>query len=1244
MQPDLIRIVNQKPPRRPSRLKKFLLWALAGVALYAILGFLVLPPLVKSALVKQLTERLHRQAEIRAVKINPFLLTVTIEGFLLKERTNSAQFVSFDKLLLDLEVISLIKRGPVLREVRLIAPNLKIIRNEDFSYNFTDIIEAPALPPAQAPPPPSKPFLFSFNNIQIERGAIEFDDRPKHARHTATDMNIAVPFVSNLATYVNIYVQPAFQANINGTPVALAGKSKPFLDSRETVLDINISDFELPKYLEYVPMDLRFTMPSGKLDARLALSFIQYRDKSPAVQLRGTMAVKTLSVRELNMAPVLEFPLLAVDIDSVDVFSKKAKLRSILLQAPKLYVRRDKSGTLNFRSVLPAKTADRSESEAADIKQHPKPPPSAPLQIEVAEARVTDGEISFTDNGPEKPFRTTVQALNIVVQHFSNIRNQPTAIEASLRTDGGETLRQTGSFMLDPTSAEGSLDLQRLRIKRYAPYYRSQLLFDVEDGIVDLSTRYRYSQETEHDKGDHDTRPPRARQDGPFAQAALSDLSLVAKALRLKHREDKQEFLKVAAFSIKHTDIDLTKRTLVLGAVSTQQGNIDVRRDRDGTLNLANLVAAPQASTEQKPAARTKAQPAPTNPDAPRWVVTLKRLAVDRYAVRLEDHLSEPPREFSANLVSLVIENVSTAKNTKGKASLQVVLNKSGQLSATGSLGLDPLAAGLDLDLKNLELAPLQPYVPGTIKIAVTGGLVSAHGNLAFVKSAENISAGSFTGDVSIIKLNTIDKAHSEDFLNWQALDVKGIRAGNHPLQVEIKEITLKDFYSRLIVNADGTLNVQGLIQREAKSESGALPEALPPQKTDIPANQPSGPQEAAAEAAPAVIRIETVNLQGGNVSFSDHFIKPNYSAKLTQLAGRITGLSSEEIQKADVDVRGQLGTGAPLQIAGKINPLGKDLFVDLQVDFKDIDLSPLTPYAGRYAGYAIEKGRLSLTLKYLIDHRRLSAENKVILDEFTLGDKVDSPQATKLPVPLAVSLLKDRNGQINLDVPVTGSLDDPQFSIWGVVGMVLTNLLTKAATAPFALLGSLVGGGQELNYIEFDSGESRLGSAAQEKLQKLAKALYERPALKLEVAGHVDLMKDQVVLKRRQFERKLKAQKLSEMAKTGAPAVPLNEVKIEPNEYSKYLAMAYKKETFPKPRNFLGLPKDLPPAEMENLMLTHIEVTEDDLRQLALERAQAAKDYLLKSAKIEPGRISLNTAPTVLTEEKHSRVDFSIK
>ena len=311
------------------------------------------------------------------------------------------------------------------------------------------------------------------------------------------------------------------------------------------------------------------------------------------------------------------------------------------------------------------------------------------------------------------------------------------------------------------------------------------------------------------------------------------------------------------------------------------------------------------------------------------------------------------------------------------------------------------------------------------------------------------------------------------------------------------------------------------------------------------------------------------------------------------------------------------------MEITGKVRPFKSNLFVDLKATLRDFNLSPLTPYSGTYAGYKIEKGSLSFDLTYLISGKKLDAENKVVIDQLTLGDRVESPQATNLPVGLAVTLLRDSDGKINLDIPLTGRIDDPEFSVWRIVVQVIVNILTKVATAPFALLGSLFGGGEEMSYIEFDYGSPVVAEPGMKKIETLAKALKAKPALKLEIVGGVDLERDREALIRNQFERKLKVQKLNELIRKGEKVESVDAITIEKQEYDRYLQRAYSAEKFPKPRNFLGLEKSLPNEEMEKLMMTHIVVEDGDLRLLATKRAESVSDALLEEGEFDAGGFS---------------------
>jgi hypothetical protein len=555
------------------------------------------------------------------------------------------------------------------------------------------------------------------------------------------------------------------------------------------------------------------------------------------------------------------------------------------------------------------------------------------------------------------------------------------------------------------------------------------------------------------------------------------------------------------------------------------------------------------------------------------------------------------------------------------------------------------------VEAQGIDVLPFQPYLADRVNFLLTSGNIGTKGNLVFDASGDGPAKVNYDGSVDIADFATIEKSNSNDLLKWKLLNLNALQFNLEPFKLSIGEINLGDFYSRLILGADGKMNLQKLTPQgeETKTEP-------PPEKTAAKApaaKAPDKPEPAAPAAATPdkAITIGKINLTGGNVNFTDLFIKPNYNANLTSVQGTISELKPET--PGDLNIQARLDNAAPVEIKGKINPLSKELFLDIVADAKEIELSPMTPYSGRYVGYGIEKGKLSFNVKYKLENRKLSAENKIILNQLTFGERIESPDATKLPVLFAVSLLKDRNGVIDIDLPISGSLDDPQFSVGGIVWRIIVNILTKAVTAPFSLLGAVFSGGgsgEELSYVEFDNGRATLNDAAKSKIATLAKALNNRPSINLELLGRVDPASDIEGLKRVGIERKAKAQKLRELVRQGQAQRSVDDVQFEKDEYPKYLKAAYGEESFPKPRNLIGFALDLPVAEMEKLMMQNAKATDDDMRQLASQRAQAVRDDLLATGQVGADRLFIVAAKPLTSDEqaklkgRPNRVDFNMK
>ncbi|MBL8418489.1 MAG: DUF748 domain-containing protein [Dechloromonas sp.] len=692
------------------------------------------------------------------------------------------------------------------------------------------------------------------------------------------------------------------------------------------------------------------------------------------------------------------------------------------------------------------------------------------------------------------------------------------------------------------------------------------------------------------------------------------------------YRVDLGDRLRIGRMAAKGVQLDLHGHRIDVAEANTHELRLRLVRNKEGKIEwvsspiLKTVRTARQELADERP-----------------WLAGVGRLVVDDLAVRVEDQTTSPVAVQSIDGFTLTADNLSTEPGKKGSISLKSQVNQKGSLRAEGSVQLMPLKTALKVETQAVPILPLQPYFTNYLNIELTRGLLSNVGEVNVEMAKEGLNAA-YKGSLTLGDLVAVDKVNNADFLKWKSLYLGGIDFRLQPMAVNVGEVALSDFYSRLILSKEGRLNLQDIVRTSggAAKPDEATPSAAAPKAAD--------PAPASKQAA-VPVRIGKVTLQGGTVNFSDFFVKPNYTVNVTKVAGRVSGLSSTADTVADLELRGSYANSAPVQVVGKLNPLAAKSFLDIKAEVKGVDLVAFSPYSGKYAGYNIDKGKLSLNVAYKLENKQLTADNRLFIDQLTFGDKVESPDATKLPVNLAIALLKNNRGEIDLNLPISGSLDDPEFSIGGLVVKVIINLFVKAVTSPFALLGSMFGGGEELSNIEFAPGRATVNDAATKRLESLAKALTERDSLKLEITGRADPEADKEGIKRVAVDRAVKAEKLKDQLKKGGEGGSVDAVEVTPAEYPVYLQRAYKEAKFPKPRNLIGMQKDLPVEEMEKLMLANTPATDDDVQQLALRRAENVQGWLINEGKVPSERLFLvEPKAEAGDKDKGSRVDFSLR
>lgn len=922
-----------------------------------------------------------------------------------------------------------------------------------------------------------------------------------------------------------------------------------------------------------------------------------------------TLDVDGLSIKERESEEVFfGFDNLHLNLDSASLFKGGLVVGEVRLVNPRVSVVRFSDQRYNFSDLL--ETPEQKQSS----------PARAPL-FSVSNIQLSGGQVFFDDR--PKHEQHEVRRLEISLPFISNMAFAlDTFVEPSFsaQIDGAQVhaVGKSKPFS-DSLESELSFDLNDLELKQYVPYAPVKLPVQFRSGLLDSALKLSFRQDK--------ARAPAVHLSGA---AAIRNLDI--------RGQDGGALIALKRFDLALESGDLMARRLAVGRVVLDSPDVNVRIDDKGRLNWADII--PDAAETSSSSEET----APLDWSVGEFLVT-------GGVLRVQDDSRRLPFKGLVDTLDFRLQKLSSRTSEPAGLSSHFRFNRRGEIAVEGTVSPMDVGADLNLSIKTLELLPFQSYFAERLNVAVTRGQLTADGviHLRKPEGAHSGVDGRLIGQATLGDFQAVDKINSADFLRWKSLYFGKIDVNLNPMSIAVGEISLADFFARIIVSPEGKLNLSQMVRQDEASAALDSPLAKTPPSSEGKASV-AVQQKKPSEPSPTPIRIGKITLQGGDIRFSDNFVKPNYTANLRKLGGRISGLSSEPGTVADLALRGRYDDSAPLTIDAKINPLSSTPYLDLQAEVKGIEMTSFSSYAGKYAGYAIDKGKLSLFVNYKIANGQLEAENRVFLDQLTFGNAVDSPDATKLPVRLAVSLLKNRHGEIDLNLPISGSLDDPQFSVGGLVVKVLVNLVVKAVASPFALLGSLFGG-EELSMIEFDAGRAKLSSTAEQKLEKLAKALIDRPGLKLEIATFVDPEKEQEGLKRAAIERKVKAIKREDLTRKGLESGSVETIEISVEEYPALLERVYRSEKFPKPRNVVGLVKSISVEEMEKLLLTYEVIDDESLRDLGDSRAKRVRDWLvdhqvpLERVFLLPAKVA-EVADKSADEDKtpRSQVVFSLK
>lgn len=848
-------------------------------------------------------------------------------------------------------------------------------------------------------------------------------------------------------------------------------------------------------------------------------------------------------------------------------------------------------GTINLLEAIPPTKSDDS----------PLP------RVFVDSVDVHDAEFSVRDQKRSQPLDLVFKPVSFSLKDFSTKR-QDNGYGFRATTTRGESLNWNGTFGLEPLASAGAFELQNIKATTVSQVGLDLLPLDITKGEIGVKGRYEFAE-----SGPKLTPKLDLRLD--LAQIEVKDLGLRA-------RRESEDWVTIPALLIDRTHLDLDAQTINIGSIRLDRARITAWLDQSGQLNLAKLYSSQAAVAEARPQDRIEKP----------WRISVPRISVSSLDATVEDRKPATPVRLHIAPADVTVTNFRFPLAGSIGLEASATINGSAKLRLAGPVELAPVKASVKVNVEDFDLPTLQPYIDEVSKISLLKGSVDANLDVGYAASTDPKSRDlplTARGDVAIHTLHTKDKLLGLDFVNWRLLALRGIDFRGAPLALSINEIVASEPYARVVIAADRTTNIGEVLGSKGNGEASQSPEAKPATGTRAAPAKP-------AQGPPLPITVKVVRVENGSMNFADFSVKPNFQTGVQSLSGTVRGISGKPGSKATIALAGKVDRYAPVHIDGEMNVLSAESFTDVRLGFRNLELTTFSPYSGKFAGYRVEKGKMSVDFSYHIQNRQLDAKHKLILDQLELGEKVDSPDATGLPVKLAIALLKDSNGVIDLDLPVNGSLDDPKFRIWPLIWKVLGNLVTKAVTAPFKLLGALFGGGDSPELISFVPGSADLDAGATGQIETLKKGLTARPGLKLDIPMVSCPAADNAALVTAAWATHVRDLARARLAagKKGSKVVvdddDIDSLLADQQAYRKMLESAYRQVHGSAPT----MPAAEPGADADESAVRWLEADlkgaiappSTALAELGKRRAEGVQRALLDGSGIDPGRIFLVT------------------
>jgi len=896
-----------------------------------------------------------------------------------------------------------------------------------------------------------------------------------------------------------------------------------------------------------------------------------------------SLTLHDLSVQSKHAGQLLGFEKLVINFQPTSLFKRVIAFDEISIIRPDIKVIKLSSGQFNFDDLI--KQLLQTKSDGKESK--PIDDESWPMAID--KFRYVDGAVYFEDRSRLSEFKSQVESISISLDDFSTRPGDGNLHQIKAQTLRGTTVRWEGEFSLSPLKSNGHFELLG-DLMVVSDYMQDQMQVKFNSGKLDVKTDYQFELS---DK---------------TSEFVVNNMLALVTDVDVSRKDD-NKVLGWKRLNVDMAKLDLFNNKVIINEISTTGLYASITKDKNARIDFSDLFVL-QNMSEDLQAKSIESDKHDIKSRDSHWDISIEKIISEKSDVVIIDESVTPlaQHEFAFKLID--IAHLKPFSDDDADFLISLKINNSGLLDIKGSA--KPISRLIDLNLQadSIALKNYQPYISEIIRADILNGKFSA--DLSVKADVLKKPALVINGDVSVSSLKMRDKKLKEKFLSWKLLTVNALTFEYPQQVVKVKKVSINQPYLRLVMNGGGETNIQKL-----------LVEANTVKKESV--EKKSKQKQSGLQA-----QVTNIRINNAKMDFSDNSLKPGFNAGIYQLKGNIRGLSSKQLSKAQVDLKGKVDKYAPVTIKGDINPLTRDKYTEIEMRFKGIELTTFTPYSGKFAGYKIEKGKLSLDLNYKLSKSVLVAENRVILDQLTLGEETDSEDATSLPINFALSLLKDSNGVIDFDLPIRGNIDEPDFQYGSLVWGALRNLIVGIVSSPFKALANLAGSdGGDLDYVIFSANSAQLSKTEINKLNLLAKALLQRPQLHLEIRGVASSLVDHDELAYFKVRQKLKL-------KPQPLALDVNQNDMdEIVDYYETISGLSADDLLPKKHNLTSAQSakvifDKALTEV----LNKTQITEEAYLQIARLRAEKIQQYLIEKGKVPSENIFLLDSSAQLANE----------